>query len=92
MTYGTPTGSPLGATAVRVARAAFRLIGEELLGLLSPEAMRAELEAAGYHVVEDLSPQQWGERFGDGKRRLLLVDEHLAVAVSDGPLHESRAA
>jgi hypothetical protein len=63
-----------------------------VLGLMSPEAMRAELEAAGYRLLEDLSAEQWGERFGNGKRRLLLVDEHLAVAVSDGPLHASRAA
>ena len=93
VTYGTPQGSPLGATAVRAARFAFRvMIGEALVGLLSPEAMHEELADVGYRLLEDLSAEQWGARFGGGKRRLLVVDEHLAVAVSDGPLRASRAA
>jgi methyltransferase (TIGR00027 family) len=92
VTYGTPRGSPFGQPAMRVARFAFRAIGEELLGLLEPEAMRAELGRVGYSVLEDLSAVEWGERFGGGRSRLLLVDERLAVAVSDGPPRASRAA
>jgi methyltransferase (TIGR00027 family) len=92
VTYGTPTGSPLGPTAVRVARVAFRMMGEELLGMLTPEAMRDELNAVGFRVLDDLSATEWGERHGGGKRRLLLVDEHLAVAVSDEPPRASRVA
>lgn len=92
VTYGTPEGSSLGATAVRAARVAFRVIGEALVGLLSPEAMHEELADVGYRLLEDLSAEQWGARFGGGKRRFLFVDEHLAVAVSDGPLRASRAA
>jgi methyltransferase (TIGR00027 family) len=92
VTYGTPRGSPLGTTAVRAALVAFRVIGEALVGLLSPEAMHAELGAVGYRVLEDLSAAQWGDRFGGGKLRLLLVDEHLAVAITDAPLRASRAA
>lgn len=92
VTYGTPQGSPLGITAVRVARLGFRVIGEELLGLVSPEAMHAELGAVGYRVLEDDSARDWGERFGGGRRRLLLVDEHLVVAVTDGQARASHAA
>lgn len=92
VTYGTPAGSSLGPTAVRAARVAFRMIGEALVGLLSPEAMHEELADVGYRLLEDLSAEEWGARFGGGKRRFLFVDEHLAVAVSDGPLRASRAA
>ena len=92
VTYGTPAGSSLGPTAVRAARVAFRMIGEALVGLLSPEAMHEELADVGYRLLEDLSAEAWGARFGGGKRRFLFVDEHLAVAVSDGPLRASRAA
>jgi len=67
------------------------VLGEALVGLLSPEAMHEELAAAGYRLLEDLSAEQWGSRFGGAKRRLLFVDEHLAVAVSDGPARASRA-
>jgi hypothetical protein len=62
------------------ARLGFRALGEELLGLMSPEAMRAELVAVGFRLLEDASAAQWGERYGAG-RRLLLADEHLAIAV-----------
>lgn len=92
VTYGTPRGSPLGTTAVRIASLGFRAIGEALVGLLSPEAMHAELAAVGYRLLEDQSARMWGERFGAGRRRLLLVDEHLAVAVIDAPPRASRAA
>jgi methyltransferase (TIGR00027 family) len=92
VTYATPEASPMGATAVRAARLAFRVIGEAVLGLLSPEAMRAELADVGFRLLEDLSAAEWGARFGASKRRLLLVDERLAVAISDGPLRASRAA
>lgn len=92
VTYATPEGSQLGAAAVRAARLAFRVIGEAVVGLLPPDAMRAELEAVGYRLLEDLSAEQWGTRFGGGKRRLLFVDEHLAVAVTDGPARASRVA
>jgi methyltransferase (TIGR00027 family) len=92
VTYGTPEASPLGPTAVRLAHVAFRAIGEAIVGLLSPEAMRDELARVGFRVLEDLSARQWGERFGGGRRRILVVDEHLAVAVSDAPLRASRAA
>jgi methyltransferase (TIGR00027 family) len=92
VTSGTPAGSSLGPTAVRAARVAFRMIGEALVGLLSPEAMHEELADVGYRLLEDLSAEAWGARFGGGKRRFLFVDEHLAVAVSDGPLRASRAA
>ena len=92
VTYATPEASPMGATMVRAARVAFRVIGEAVLGLMSPEVMRGELADVGFRLLEDRSAVEWGARFGAGKRRLLLVDERLAVAVSDGSLRASRAA
>ncbi|HEY3816544.1 MAG TPA: SAM-dependent methyltransferase [Polyangiaceae bacterium] len=92
VTYGTPQASSLGATAVRAALVVFRAMGEALVGLLSPEAMHRELGDVGYRVLEDLSAADWGARHGGSRRRFLVVDERLAVAVSDGPLRASRAA
>jgi methyltransferase (TIGR00027 family) len=92
VTYGTPVGSPLGPTAVRVARVAFRAMGEELVGLITLDDMHAELAMAGFHVIDDTPASEWGARYGGKKRRLLLVDERLAVALSDAPVRASRAA
>jgi methyltransferase (TIGR00027 family) len=92
VTYGTPVGSPLGPTVVRVAHVAFRMMGEELLGLFTPQDMNAELAAAGYQVIDDTPASEWGARYGGKKRRLLLVDERLAVALSAAPTRASRAA
>jgi methyltransferase (TIGR00027 family) len=92
VTYGTPRGSPLGGAALRVALVGFRVLGEAIVGLISPEEMRDELAAVGYRVLEDLSATDWGSRHGGGRRRLLLVDERLAVAVTDEPPRASRAA
>jgi methyltransferase (TIGR00027 family) len=92
VTYGTPEGSPFGPTAMRAARLAFRALGEELLGLMTPEAMRSALEDAGFQVVDDASAVEWGARHGGDRRRVLLVRERLAIAVIGGPPRASRAA
>lgn len=92
VTYGTPDGTPLGPAAVRVANVAFRVMGEELVGLISLDEMHAELDAAGFRVIDDTPASEWGARYGGKKRRLLLVDERLAVAVSAAPTRASRAA
>ena len=91
VSYGTPSASPLGPLAVRVAHVGFPLRGEEPLGLLTPAAMRDELATVGFRLLDDAAAPEWGARHGDGKRRLLLVDEHLAVAINDGPPRASRA-
>ncbi|HEY1696765.1 MAG TPA: SAM-dependent methyltransferase [Polyangiaceae bacterium] len=92
VTYGTPAASPLGPAAVRVALAGFRVIGEAIVGLITREAMHAELAAVGYRVIDDVSAREWGERHGGARRRLLLVEERLAVAITDGRPRASRAA
>lgn len=92
VTYGTPVATPLGPAAMRVANVAFRVIGEALVGLITLEDMHAELSAAGFDVIDDAPASEWGARYGGRKRRLLLVDERLAVAVSGGPPRASRAA
>ena len=80
VTYGTPMGTSLGAGAVRVAQLSFRAIGEPLRGLMTTSAMKAELDRAGFDRVEDTSPRDWREREASARKRLLLVDEHLAIA------------
>lgn len=80
VTYGTPSGMKIGGGAVRVAQLSFRAMGEPLRGLMSPNAMEAELDAAGFDVVDDTSPRDWREGDAPSRKRLLLVDEHLAVA------------
>jgi methyltransferase (TIGR00027 family) len=85
VTYGTPRGSPLGPAAMHVARVGFRLIGEDLRGLLSVEDMAAELARVGFRVVDDVSSREWAARHGGGRPRFMFVDERLAVAVSGEP-------
>jgi methyltransferase (TIGR00027 family) len=92
VTYATSEASPLGSTFVRVALAGFRVLGEEIVGRMSTDAMRAELARVGYRVLDDASAREWAARYGGGRTRLLLVDERLVVAVSGGPLRASRAA
>jgi methyltransferase (TIGR00027 family) len=81
VTYGTPRASPLGPSFVRVALLGFRAVGEPIVGLLEPEDMHEELARAGFRVVDDTAPADWAARYGGERRRLLLLDERLAVAV-----------
>jgi methyltransferase (TIGR00027 family) len=83
VTYGTPRASVLGERFVRAALLGFRMVGEPIVGLLEPAAMHAELERAGFRVDADTSPQEWAERYGGARRRVLLLDERIAVGVSD---------
>ncbi len=92
VTYGTPEATPLGPAAVRVANLAFRVIGEAIVGLITPGEMHAELATAGFHVIDDTPASEWGARYGTKKRHLLLVDERLAIGLSDGRPRASRAA
>ena len=92
VTYATPEATPLGPAAVRVANVAFRVMGEAIIGLMTPQDMHAELDAAGFQVIDDTPASEWGARYGGKKRRLLLVDERLAVALSAAPTRASRAA
>jgi methyltransferase (TIGR00027 family) len=90
VTYVTPRGSRLGGPFMGPARAAFAAMGEPLRALLSPGAMAAELARVGFSVAADTSPRQWAAAHGRG-RRLLLLDERLAVGISGGPARAGRA-
>lgn len=92
VTYGQPRATTLGPGAARLGKVGFRIVGEHIVGLLSRREMHEELEAVGYRVLEDLSARDWGTRYGRGRPRILIIDEHLAVAVSDGSLRGPRAA
>jgi methyltransferase (TIGR00027 family) len=80
VTYATPEAVPSLSSLIGVALLGFRLIGEPLVGLISTRAMHDELEGAGLHVPEDTSPADWARAFGSSKKRLLFIDERLAVA------------
>jgi methyltransferase (TIGR00027 family) len=92
VTYATEDVSPLGTTVDRVVGVCFRWMGESLVGLMSPERMHEELASVGFRLRSDESAPEWRERFGEGRRLLLLVHEHLAVAVRDDLSRASRAA
>jgi methyltransferase (TIGR00027 family) len=81
VTYATPEASPSGPTIVGLAKLGFRAIGEPLRGLISEAAVRHELEHVGFRVADDTSPAEWAARYGGARRRILLVDERLAVGV-----------
>jgi methyltransferase (TIGR00027 family) len=92
VTYATEDVSPLGATLDRAVRVCFQWMGEPLVGLMSPRAMHAELASVGFVLHADRSASEWRDDFGDGRRLLLLVHEHLAVAIRDPRIRSSRAA
>ena len=81
VTYATRAGSTLGPLVVRAGIQGFRLLGEEVRGLIDTSAMHEELLSAGFRVVQDTSAQEWGTRYGGDKKRRLLIEERLAVGV-----------
>jgi methyltransferase (TIGR00027 family) len=85
ITYGTPTATTLGPGLLRVGLLGFRAVGEAIVGLLSTDAMHAELRDAGFRVLDDASAREWAHRHGRGRPRIMLVEERLAVAIIDAP-------
>ena len=92
VTYGTPAVSSLGPALTRLGLWGFRLLGESIVGLATPAAMHEALSDAGFRVEQDAPAKEWAARYGRGRPRLMLVAEHLIVAVSDGRLRAARAA
>jgi methyltransferase (TIGR00027 family) len=80
VSYATPEASPTGPAVVGLAKLGFRAIGEPLRGLLAEADMRRELQDVGFRVTDDTSTADWARRHGGGRRRILLLDERLAVA------------
>jgi methyltransferase (TIGR00027 family) len=79
--YATPDGSPLGPAFVRFALATFRVVGEEIRGMMTPEQMASELGAAGFEVLTDDGTDGWARAAGEEKKkRILLVNERIVVA------------
>jgi methyltransferase (TIGR00027 family) len=92
VTYGTPAASTLGPSLTRLGLAGFRAVGESVVGLMSTVRLHDALAAEGLRVLDDAPARQWAARYGRGRPRIMLVDERLAVAVSDGRPRASRAA
>jgi methyltransferase (TIGR00027 family) len=92
VTYATPLAASFPPALTRAALLGFRAVGEQVLGLVSTDAMHRALQDVGLRVLDDASPRDWASRYGRGRLRLLLVDERLAIAVSDAPPRASHAA
>jgi len=84
VTYGTPTATTLGPGLLRVGLMGFRAMGEAIVGLVPVETMHGALGDAGFRVLEDASAREWASRYGRGRPRIMLIEERLAVAVTDG--------
>ncbi len=83
VTYGTPAATTLGPGLLRVSLLGFRAVGESIVGLVATEAMHAALSDVGFRVLADTAPSAWAKRYGSGRSRILLLDEHLAVALRE---------
>jgi methyltransferase (TIGR00027 family) len=92
VTYGTPTATTLGPGLLRVGLMGFRMMGEAIVGLVSKATMHDALRDAGFRVLDDASAREWATRHGRGRPRLMLVEERLAVAVTDGRPRAAHAA
>ena len=81
LTY-VPADLPLLRVAGPVAYAALRVIGEPLLGLLSPDVLAGELRDAGFVVESDTDTREWAvQLLGEGAdKRVRAVFERLVVA------------
>lgn len=64
MTYATPNLAGLVAPVRPIVRAAFGLIGEPLLGLMSTEEARAHVERAGLAFESDTGAREWAREAG----------------------------
>ncbi len=79
MTYGTPDMASAVAPIRPLVRAAFGLIGEPLLGLMSEPEARAVVEASGLVVLRDSDYRDWAQDAARPTPRL-HVAERLLVA------------
>ncbi len=79
MTYGTPDMASAVAPIRPLVRAAFGLIGEPLLGLVSEAEAGALVEAAGMTLVRDSDYRDWAKD-ADRPTPRLHVAERLLVA------------
>jgi methyltransferase (TIGR00027 family) len=79
MTYGTPTLGTVPGLLRPFVRPAFRLLGEELRGLMPTELAHAIVRSHGFEVVDDDLIADLAPRHGLRAPRL-VVSEHVLVA------------
>lgn len=64
ITYTRPrAGQPVRDALVPAARALLDLMGEPILGVMTPEEMHARLDRAGFAVLEDETSSDWAARY-----------------------------
>jgi methyltransferase (TIGR00027 family) len=80
VSYATPQVVQAPLAIVRPALMGLRLIGEPMVGRIATDAMHAELRAVGFSVLHDTAPSQWAATYGGRRKRILLINERLAVA------------
>jgi len=79
MTYGTPDLGTVPRALRPFVGPAFRLLGEELRGLMTTEQAHAIVRSQGFVVVEDDRVADLAARHGLRMPRL-VVSEHVLVA------------
>jgi O-methyltransferase involved in polyketide biosynthesis len=90
ISYMAPGELPLPDAVVRAALASLRVAGEPLVGEITPPAMAAMLDAAGFAAERDENSLDWASRYaGSARLPVLYRQERVVVAVrgalSPGP-------
>lgn len=81
MTYATPEMSNLPAATKPFIRRAFAISGEPLLGLMTPDRMRAMVESVGMTVKDDSGMRDWIARFHPKHPVPIRLAERLAICI-----------
>ena len=79
-TYGTPELTSVPFVPDRLVHASFRMLGEPLLGLMTPDEVRVRLESVGMRVERDTGPADWARAHYRARASRIVVAERLVVA------------
>ncbi|HVZ32206.1 MAG TPA: class I SAM-dependent methyltransferase, partial [Polyangiaceae bacterium] len=80
LSYVTPPRSDGGAASKLLIQLILKRMGERARGLIAPEAVAAELAAAGFERLEDLGWTEWIARIPEYSALPNLLKERLVIA------------
>jgi methyltransferase (TIGR00027 family) len=80
VTYGTLQDHLWLARFAAPVHLGFRVLGEPLRGLLSPDDFHALVRETGWTLRSDTGPREWRAHYGWGIEALLQIEERLVVA------------